>query len=173
MSQHAQAAPAAASTPVFALERTFSAPIETVFAAWTNAEMLARWFGPVGMTVGSLTAEFIPGGQCHFSLDSERGPEMWALWKIREVTPPERLVFVQAFSNPQGHIVRAPFTELWPLETLTTLTFTASGRETQFRLESVPLTDDVRELETFAQTISSMHQGWGGTLDRLDAQLVA
>lgn len=39
---------AAAFVETLLLEREFNAPIERVFAAWTQAEVLAQWFGPEG-----------------------------------------------------------------------------------------------------------------------------
>ena len=38
---------------VLVLKREFAAPIEKVFAAWTQANVLAKWFGPDGFTVSS------------------------------------------------------------------------------------------------------------------------
>jgi uncharacterized protein YndB with AHSA1/START domain len=46
--------------PAFTLCRTFDVPREQVFAAWTEAEQLARWFGPKGLTMLSCTLDLRP-----------------------------------------------------------------------------------------------------------------
>jgi uncharacterized protein YndB with AHSA1/START domain len=41
------------SEKIVTMTRVFSAPREEVFAAWTQAKHLARWFGPTDFTVPS------------------------------------------------------------------------------------------------------------------------
>ena len=48
---------------------------------------------------------------------------MWAMFAYQDVVPPERLVFVNWFSNEAGGVTRNPIVPTWPLETITTLQF--------------------------------------------------
>ncbi len=48
--------------PDFQLQRTFDAPCDLVFRAWTQPEHLAKWWGPVGMTMLECDMALRPGG---------------------------------------------------------------------------------------------------------------
>lgn len=52
--------------------RTFSAPREVVFHAWTHPELLARWWGPAGFTNTFYEFDPRPGGRWRFTM---HGPE--------------------------------------------------------------------------------------------------
>jgi uncharacterized protein YndB with AHSA1/START domain len=47
---------------------------------------------------------------------------MWGRFVYREIVAPERIVFINSFSDEEGNITRAPFSPTWPLEVLNTLT---------------------------------------------------
>ena len=97
---------------------------------------------------------------------------MWGRWVYREIVPPERLSFVSAFSDENGGVTRAPFFDgKWPLETLTTLTFTEHDGKTTLTMLGRPLNATEIERDTFRGNHASMHGGWGATLDQLTAYL--
>ena len=96
---------------------------------------------------------------------------MWGKFVYREVKPPERLVFVNSFSDEKGNIIRAPFSADWPLEVLSTLTFEEQNGKTTLTLRGVPLNASDAERKAFEGMFGSMQQGWGGTLDQLAQHL--
>jgi uncharacterized protein YndB with AHSA1/START domain len=157
----------------FTISRTFDAPREVVFRAWTETDRLTRWFGPVGFTTTSSKNDLRPGGVFLYHMRAANGHEMWGKWVYREIAPPARLVFVQSFSDPAGATVRAPFSDTWPLEVLSTVTFTEHGGKTTLTMQAVPMNATDAERQTFAAMHGSMQQGWKGTLDQLAAHLVA
>ena len=57
--------------------RTFDAPRDLVWKAWTEAESLSRWFAPKGWTVPHCTVDFRPGGVWHFLMRGPAGEESW------------------------------------------------------------------------------------------------
>ena len=170
----APAASVESSTEAFVITRTFDAPRELVFRAWTEAGHLRHWFGPKGSEVVHCTCDLRPGGAMHYALRVAGGGVMWARWIFREIVPPERLVFVSSFSDEEGGVTRAPFFDGgWPLETLSTLTFAERDGRTTVTLVAVPIHATDAERATFRGAHASLQGGWGGTFDQLAAHLEA
>lgn len=152
---------------VFTIRRTFDAPRELVWQAWTEPERLMQWFGPKGGTMLAVNAEIRLDGTVHYGLRFN-GVEMWGKWTFREIVPPERLVFVNSFSDRDGGVTRHPFTADWPLELLTIVTFTATaGDKTTVTVNWTPIHATEAERNAFAGARASMQGGWGGTFDQL------
>lgn len=158
----------------FVISRTFDAPRELVFRVWTEAGHLAGWWGPKGFAVAHCTVDLRPGGMAHYGLRGPDGSILWARWIFREIVPPERLVFLQSFSDEQGGVTRAPFFDgCWPLETVSTITFTERDGRTTVSLVSVPVRATDAERATFKDAHPSMQGGWSGTFEQLGAYLEA
>jgi uncharacterized protein YndB with AHSA1/START domain len=156
----------------FLVSRVFETPRALVFGAWTEPDRLACWFGPKGFTMLSCTLDLRPGGVFHYGMQSPDGRTMWGRWVFREIVAPERLVFVASFSDEAGGVARHPFAADWPLEVLSTLTFTErpDGR-TLLAMRGVPLNATAAEAQTFHDAHEAMQKGWAGTLDQLAAYL--
>lgn len=155
----------------FIITRTFDAPRELVFDAWSDVNHLRRWWGPKGCTVGFCNMDLRPGGQLLYSLRMPDGHEMWGKFVYREILPPDRLVFVNSFSDPQGNVTRAPFNPKWPLEVLMTLTLGEQFNLTTLSLIGKPLNPTGEELDLFESMLNSLHEGFSGTFDQLAAYL--
>jgi uncharacterized protein YndB with AHSA1/START domain len=154
----------------FAFSRTFDAPRERVWRAWSDAAALAQWWGPKGVAMRALKFEFRPGGMFHYTMAFQRGHEMYARFIYREIVAPERIAFVISFSDAEGGITRAPFPQLqgkWPLEVLNVVTFTEQGGKTTVALRGVPINASEEERAMFAANTASMQQGFGGAFDKL------
>ena len=85
-----------------------------MWQAWTEPERLQQWFSPKGFGVIAANLDLRPGGTYHYGMRMADGKEVWGKWLIREVKRPERLVFVNTFSDPQGGLTRHPFAPEWP-----------------------------------------------------------
>lgn len=106
----------------FVISRTFSAPRELVWKAWSEAENMAKWWGPKGSNIKIRKFEFNPGGEFHYAMDFA-GNDLWGKFVYREIKSPEKIVFVNSFADAFGNITRAPFSTLWPQEVLNNVTF--------------------------------------------------
>lgn len=159
------------TTPEFRITRTFNAPRDVVWKAWTTPELFAKWFGPKGFSSTVKTMDFRPGGILHTCLKSPDGMEMWGKFVYREITPPSRLVWEHSFSDAAGNITRHPGHATWPLTLITTVMLEDAGEKTNLTLTWVPFNATDLETRTFAEGIPGMNQGWGGTFDQLTSFL--
>ena len=145
---------------VLRLSRRFDAPRERVFEAWTNEDVLKKWWAaqPSWDTpVAEVDAR--PGGSYRLAMrDPESGETHTLVGEYREVTPPERLVYtwtwesnVDAMSGSENTLVEVDFREDGDA---TEVVVTHSG---------------------FATTeLRDMHvQGWNGCLDNLERRVFA
>jgi len=155
----------------FVITRTFDAPRELVWKAYSEAERLAHWWGPKGCKLKIVSLDFRPGGIFHYGMEWSGGSIMWGRFVYREMVPPERLVFVTSFSDENAGVTRAPFNENWPLEVLNVVTFEDAGGKTKITVRSTPINPAKEEREAFEGFFDSMNQGYSGTFDQLEAYL--
>lgn len=161
----------ATSAQSFSISRSFDAPRELVFKAWTEAERLAQWWGPKGFDLEVVSLEVRPGGVFHYRMSNAQGAEMWGRFFYAAVAAPERLIYLSSFSTPEGGVARAPFSEDFPLLVYNVLTFTEENGKTTVSLSSSPIDGTPAEQAFFTGMHASMQQGFGGTFDQLDAYL--
>jgi uncharacterized protein YndB with AHSA1/START domain len=84
------------------VERTFEAPAEAVFDAWTNPEVLRRWWKAAPsheVTVAELDLR-VGGGYRLAMNDTESGEQHVVHGTYREVSRPDRLVYSWAGRGP-------------------------------------------------------------------------
>lgn len=153
------------------ITRTFDAPRELVWKAWTDPERMKHWWGPKGFTVRVAKMDFRSGGVYHYCLRSPDGHDMWGRFVYREIVKPERIVWVNSFSDEQGGLSRHPMHTAWPLEMLSTVTFAEQGGKTTLTVQWIPINATDEERKTFEDGRGSMQQGWTGTLDQLAGYL--
>ncbi len=92
---------------------------------------------------------------------------MWGKFVYRDIAVPERIVLVNSFSDEQGGTTRHPLSPTWPLEILTTTTFTEQDSKPTITLHWIPLNATEAERKTFDTSHDGMRQGWTGTFDQL------
>ena len=126
-----------------------------------------QWWGPKEIVVQYAKMDLRPGGTFHYGMKTPDGHLMWGKWSIREINKPERLVFVNSFSDEAGGITRHPMSPTWPLEILSTITFTERADGSLLTINWLPLNATDAERKTFDEGHESMRNGWGGSLDRL------
>ena len=149
----AMAQPKPDDTCVIRMTRTFDAPRERVFRAWTEPEQLVKWWGPKGFTVPDHTIDVRPGGAWRTTMRSPEGNDHIVAGVYHEITPPERLVFTWGWETegPRGH------------ETVVTIELHERDGGTELQL-----TQELFENET---SRDMHHQGWSGCMDSLDDAL--
>jgi len=156
----------------FVIARVFDAPRERVWQALTQAEHMKEWWSPTGFTMIAANLDLRPGGVFHCGLRSVDGYKMWGKFVYREIVAPERIVFVNSFSNAAGGVARHPIVPTWPLETLITVTLGEEpGGKSKLNVSWSAHNATEVEQKTFDSSHVGMKATWTGTLDRLAAYL--
>ena len=130
------------------LRRTFMAPREKVFRAFTEAEMLKKWWGHHGITCPAAEIDLKVGGKYRIAMKPPEGDVFHLKGTYREIKPPERLVYTFQWEG-------AGMKE----ETLVTLEFHEKGDATELVL--------VHELFPDANARDDHNKGWESSFDCL------
>ena len=142
------------------IKRTYAAPRDKVFRAWTDPKELTSWFAPSDDYSTPLAeVDLRVGGSYRIQMKTADGVTYTVKGAYREVRPPERLVFTWAWvGEPCGG---RGLTEFY--DTLVTLEFRTvpEGTEMIVRHEYF-LSKDERDKHS---------EGWTGCLDRLSKVL--
>jgi uncharacterized protein YndB with AHSA1/START domain len=155
----------------FVLTRVFDAPRNLVWKAFTEPERMKQWWGPKGFKVIASKMDLRPGGTYHYGMQAPDGKAMWGKFVYREIAPPEKLVFINSFSDENGSITRHPMSPTWPLEMISVFTFEDLGGKTRFTIRWSAHNATDEERKTFDSSHDSMTQGWSGTMEQLAAYL--
>lgn len=94
--------------------RTFAASARIVFEAWTQPELLKRWWVPksFGITLISCELDARTGGSYRFVFGHPASEQPMAFFgKYIEVTPPTRLVWTNEEGGEAGSVTTATFEE--------------------------------------------------------------
>lgn len=83
---------AALPDPEIVNTRVLAAPREAVFRAFTDPELLARWWGPRGFTNDFQEFDARPGGAWRLVMHGPDGGEHRLEKRFVEVVPPARIV---------------------------------------------------------------------------------
>jgi uncharacterized protein YndB with AHSA1/START domain len=157
MANRNESAPGGRSDPLI-VSRTFPAPRELVFRAWSTADHVKRWFCPAGCTVPHAEVEFQVGGAFNICMRSPGGEHHWTNGRFAEIVANDRLIIDMAPSAAD----RVP---LFRAHTVVSFADVAGGTRMQVT-QSYTLLDPAAE-----PMIHGAPQGWGQTLDRLEQEV--
>lgn len=136
------------------IERTYQAPVEAVFEAWTSEEVMRRWFhGKRAWETPTAEVDLRLGGAVRVVMrNPEEGAEYGGGGHYTEIDPPHRLAFTWAWdSDGRESLIELDFEEV---EGATTVRLTHSG---------------LRD----AETVRDHEEGWSNCLANLGQVLEA
>jgi uncharacterized protein YndB with AHSA1/START domain len=136
-------------------ERLFAASRERVFAAFTQPELVARWWGLRDDETIVDALDLRVGGAWRFVERKGDGTEQAFRGIYREVTPPERLVYTFEWEGMPGHVL------------IDTATFEERGAATNVRIHSLFHTSGERD----GLLSAGMERGLNESYDSLDLLL--
>ncbi len=82
--------------------RTFDAPVERVWQAWTDPAQIMRWWGPKGFTAPVARMDFREGGVSLVCMRSPGGQDLYNTWTYQTIVPMKRIEFIQHFADKTG-----------------------------------------------------------------------
>lgn len=158
---------------LFVINRSFDAPIETLFEMWTDPKHFAKWMGPTGSTMEYFRADIRPGGGSFYLMTAGDNLKMYGKTQYFKVEKPHLIVYAQQFCDEKENITRHPLAPTWPASMLTTVQLAEEGPDrTRVTItwechgETTP-----EELDTFINGRAGMTGGWTGSLDKLEEYL--
>ena len=135
------------------IKRIFAAPRPVVFAAFTNGDLIAQWWGPQGFTIPAIEFPAEPAERYRIEMQPPEGEAFGLRGEFREVVPPSRLAFSFAWEDPDPDDV----------ENLVSLVFRELEGSTEVSLDQRPFATEARR---------ALHRdGWTDSFEKLEAQL--
>ncbi|MBI3341597.1 SRPBCC domain-containing protein [Candidatus Curtissbacteria bacterium] len=154
------------------IERVFDAPREAVWKAWTDPEMVKKWWGPEGFSAPSVKIDLRVGGKYTYAMQGPKGSEwdrvMYSSGIFKEVIPNEKIVTTDYFSDEEGNKIK-PSDEgqakNFPAEMTVSITFEdiEGGKSKLSIMYERPETEEQLQ----AMLKSGMKEGWNSSLDKL------
>ncbi|MEM7183750.1 MAG: SRPBCC domain-containing protein [Spirochaetota bacterium] len=120
---------------------------QRVFAAWSQSELLQKWFAPGDMTVAHAEVEFRVGGLYLIRMQRENGEQPTVCGQYKEIIPEKRLVFTWKWQGSSEE------------ETLVTVELSEVPEGTEVRVTHEKLAS--------TELLERHLQGWQGCLDKL------
>jgi uncharacterized protein YndB with AHSA1/START domain len=156
-------------TESFVIRRIIDAPIERVWRAWTEPELLRRWWGPQYYTSPSCELDLRVGGRlllCMRAPAEQGGQDSYTTGRFTRIVPKELLEFTQSPADKDGAPLDPAAAGLpadFPEETLTTVSFERKGELTKLRLTVSGMSPGQLFVFAFA--------GWHQSLDKFEDSL--
>lgn len=146
------------------ITRVFDAPRELVWKAWTDPELVAKWWGPSGVTNPTCEWDARPGGKIYIVMlaGKELGPAEGMKWPMKgtftEVVPQSRIVYT---SGALDDVDRDSNTFV---EQTVTVQLEEMGDKTRMNLHIVVTKTEGPKAPS---AIKGMTMGWNQQIDKL------
>lgn len=85
------------------IEREFNAPIEKVWQAWTDSNLLDQWWAPKPWKAKTKSMDFREGGTWLYSMLGPEGEEHFAKAEYKTIKPLRRFSAFDAFADADGN----------------------------------------------------------------------
>lgn len=148
------------------IERTFDAPVDLIWAMWTEPDHFATWYGPMGATIPRADMDVRVGGRRHIAMQmqSPSGPmQMFFVGEYREVDPKTRLVYTERMADQDGNPMTAEQMGMpagVPMETSIVVELEDLGTCTKMTMTHIGVPAE-----------SPGGQGWAMALDKMEARV--
>lgn len=86
------------------IERSFNAPLDPVWDAFTKAEILDRWWAPKPYASRTKHSDFTVGGRRFYAMVGPDGQEAWQVQQYTSITPKSNFKYFSAFADKDEHL---------------------------------------------------------------------
>jgi uncharacterized protein YndB with AHSA1/START domain len=152
-----------AEPKVVDFERTYNAPVEKVWQAWTDAEQLKKWWGPDNIVIPECELDLRVGGRLYIVMEATEamGEFKGTRWpmegKFTQVVPNSKLTY-EAKAWTEGD------EEGTTLEQVQEITFAEENGKTKMKLKVT-----LNKIGSKAgMAVEGMKWGFGQQFDKLD-----
>ena len=148
--------------PPVEIIRTFHAPIERVWEAWSKPEQIKQWWGPETFTCPEAKIDFREGGQYNFAMKEANGKVYWSGGEYQEIIKNKRIIYTDHFTNSEGKKLEPReynMPGVWPDDLTVTIEFekTDTGlTKMKLRHEGIP-----------AEMHDDCERGWNSSFDKM------
>ena len=152
--------------PEYVYEREFDAPVDLVWRAWTDPELLSRWYGP---NVETIIHQFDlePEG-CWLNEMKWGDNSNYQKVVFKEISAPNKMTWHHhSCTDAEWNDMANPMMPDWPHLLLTTVSFAEVDNKTKVRLSQIPLECSDAEIACFAEAMANMDKGWGAGFEIL------
>ncbi|WP_163714801.1 SRPBCC family protein [Mangrovibacterium lignilyticum] len=84
------------------VKREFRASVARVWAAWSQAELLDKWWAPRPYVAITRSLDFREGGQWIYSMVGPEGDEHFCRVDYKAIQPLQSMSWLDAFTNAEG-----------------------------------------------------------------------
>lgn len=109
--------------------REFDAPLDLVWRAWTESEMLDQWWAPRPWKAVTKSMDFREGGRWFYYMEGPDGSRHYCILDYKTITPKKSITSKDAFCDENGNITTDFPSMDWKN------VFTAAGNATKVEIE--------------------------------------
>jgi len=112
--------------PPIEITRIYRAPIEWVWRAWSDPEIIKQWWGPSRYISNHAKNDFRVGGKYLFDMESPEGKVTWSTGVYETIIPYKKIVCTDSFSDEFGNIILGKdigMPGVWPEKLYITIDF--------------------------------------------------
>lgn len=84
------------------VERSFNAPLDPVWAAWTQADILCKWWAPKPYECVIKSLDFRAGGRWLYYMQGPQGDRHWCYFDYETIRPKSYFSGSDAFCDENG-----------------------------------------------------------------------
>lgn len=143
------------------IQRSFNAPKDLVWAAWTEADLLDQWWAPKPYVAKTVSLNFCEGGRWLYYMKGPKGDTHYCLFDYEKISHENYFTGLDSFCNEQGEMNQTKPRVHWQN------TFSNKGEETL--VEIVLSFKQLADLESIIEM--GFKEGFTAGLENLDAYI--